>query len=85
MMSIDRDGHELRTSVALVRVLCARLFRIAPAIEAHSPDLNAMLDRADAALIIGDKALVWDPSNDMVRRAGTPIIRRLIWARRGPR
>jgi chorismate dehydratase len=49
-----------RTSVALVRVLCARLFKIAPAIEAHSPDLNAMLDRADAALIIGDKALVWD-------------------------
>ena len=50
-----------RTSAALVRVLCARLFKIDPAIEAHSPDLNAMLDRADAALIIGDKALVWDP------------------------
>jgi chorismate dehydratase len=49
-----------RTSVALVRVLCARLFKIEPAIEAHSPDLNAMLDRGDAALIIGDKALVWD-------------------------
>src|SRR5207247_9124294 len=31
-----------RTSVALVRVLCARLFKIAPAIEAHRPDLNAM-------------------------------------------
>jgi chorismate dehydratase len=50
-----------RTSVALVRVLCARLFKIEPAIEGHSPDLNAMLDRGDAALIIGDKALVWDP------------------------
>jgi chorismate dehydratase len=54
-----------RTSVALVRVLCARLFKIEPAIEAHSPDLNAMLARGDAALIIGDKALVWDP--DTVR------------------
>jgi chorismate dehydratase len=50
-----------RTSVALVRVLCARLFKIRPAIAAHGPDLNAMLDRGDAALIIGDKALVWDP------------------------
>ena len=50
-----------RTSVALVRVLCARLFKIEPATEAHSPDLNAMLDRGDAALIIGDKALVWEP------------------------
>ena len=50
-----------RTSVALVRVLCARLFKIEPAIEAHSPDLNAMLERGDAALIIGDNALVWDP------------------------
>jgi len=49
-----------RTSVALVRVLCARLFKIEPAIEAHSPDLNAMLERGDAALVIGDKALVWD-------------------------
>ena len=62
-----------RTSVALVRVLCARLFKIDPAIETHSPDLNAMLDRADAALIIGDKALVWDPDSDMVRRPPSPL------------
>lgn len=48
-----------RTSVALVRVLCARLFKIDPAIEAHGPDLDAMLDWGDAALIIGDNALVW--------------------------
>jgi chorismate dehydratase len=51
-----------RTSVALVRVLCARLFKIDPAIETHSPDLSAMLERGDAALIIGDKALVWNGS-----------------------
>jgi chorismate dehydratase len=54
-----------RTSVALVRVLCARLFKIEPAIEVRSPDLNAMLARGDAALLIGDKALVWEP--EMVR------------------
>ena len=64
-----------RTSVALVRVLCARLFKIDPAIEAHSPDLNAMLDRADAALIIGDKALVWDP--ETVRRTPDSIIQKI--------
>jgi len=50
-----------RTSVALVRVLCARLFKIAPAIEPHGPDLDAMLRGADAALIIGDTALLADP------------------------
>jgi chorismate dehydratase len=46
-----------RTSVALVRVLCARLFRIDPAIETRGPDLQDMLARCDAALIIGDNAL----------------------------
>jgi chorismate dehydratase len=50
-----------RTSVALVRVLCARLFKIAPAIETHAPDLEAMLSRADAALVIGDRALLAQP------------------------
>ena len=49
-----------RTSVALVRVLCARLFKIQPVIEAQQPDLETMLSRADAALVIGDNALLWD-------------------------
>jgi predicted solute-binding protein len=51
-----------RTSVALVRVLCARLFRIQPALESRGPDLDDMLQRCDAALIIGDKALFLDPA-----------------------
>jgi chorismate dehydratase len=49
-----------RTSVALVRVLCARWFRIQPAFEAHVPDLDEMLSRCDAALMIGDSALFLD-------------------------
>jgi len=49
-----------RTSVALVRVLCARLFKIQPVIEAQQPDLETMLSRADAALVIGDPALFAD-------------------------
>ncbi len=49
-----------RTSVALVSVLCARLFRIEPILEARGPDLSLMLERCDAALIIGDNALLID-------------------------
>jgi chorismate dehydratase len=46
-----------RTSVALTRVLCARAFEIDPAIEESGPDVPAMLERCDAALLIGDPAL----------------------------
>jgi len=46
-----------RTSVALVRILCAKLFKIQPALEPLGPDLDTMLARCDAALIIGDNAL----------------------------
>jgi chorismate dehydratase len=51
-----------RTSVALVRVLCARLFKIYPKIEPAGPDLPQMLGRCDAALIIGDNALFQPPN-----------------------
>jgi chorismate dehydratase len=47
-----------RTSVALVRVLCARIFNIAPSLHPHGPELSSMLAESDAALIIGDNALV---------------------------
>jgi len=46
-----------RTSIALVRVLCAKLFKIDPMLEPLGPDLSAMLSRCDAALMIGDNAL----------------------------
>jgi chorismate dehydratase len=57
--SISMDSSS-RTSVALARLLCARLFGIQPAIEVRSPDLEAMLAHSDAALIIGDSALAID-------------------------
>jgi len=57
--SIAMDASS-RTSVALVRVLCARLFRIQPAIESRGPDIVDMLAHDDAALIIGDNALFLD-------------------------
>jgi predicted solute-binding protein len=49
-----------RTSVALVRILCARRFQISPTFVPHSPDLVGMLASADAALVIGDLALFTD-------------------------
>ncbi|MEZ5289240.1 MAG: menaquinone biosynthesis protein [Vicinamibacterales bacterium] len=49
-----------RTSVALTRILCARLWDIAPTFTSAAPDLSAMLDGADAALVIGDRALEAD-------------------------
>jgi chorismate dehydratase len=49
-----------RTSVALAAVLGRRAFGITPEALPMPPDLASMLERADAALIIGDKALLLD-------------------------
>jgi chorismate dehydratase len=52
-----------RTSVQLVRVILERKYGAAPATISHAPDLPAMLQVADAALIIGDPALRVDPAH----------------------
>jgi len=49
-----------RTSVALFRVLCARHFGIAPEVRVMPPDPARMLAACDAALVIGDAALLFD-------------------------
>ena len=49
-----------RTSVALLRMLCARRFQIAPEFVTLPPDPAGMLARCDAALVIGDLALLFD-------------------------
>jgi chorismate dehydratase len=46
-----------RTSVALTQVIAVRHFGIDPSFVDHGPDLEAMMTRADAALLIGDPAL----------------------------
>jgi chorismate dehydratase len=46
-----------RTSAALTRILCTRVFGVDPMFVPHAPDLSAMLDACDAALLIGDPAL----------------------------
>lgn len=49
-----------RTSIALLRVLCARWFDIDPRLVRMAPDLDGMLRECDAALVIGDNALFAD-------------------------
>jgi chorismate dehydratase len=64
-----RDPDDIRTiamdtssctSVALATVVLQRRFRVTPEPAPMAPDLDAMLARADAALIIGDSALFLD-------------------------
>jgi chorismate dehydratase len=49
-----------RTSVALLRVLCARHFGVSPEFRVMEPDPEVMLAACDAALLIGDVALLYD-------------------------
>lgn len=49
-----------RTSVALLKILCARRFRIEPEFQPMAPSPGMMLTACDAALIIGDPALFLD-------------------------
>ncbi len=46
-----------RTSSAYTRILFSRFWQLQPAFIDHPPDLEAMLQVADAALLIGDPAL----------------------------
>jgi chorismate dehydratase len=46
-----------RTSSAYTRILFSRFWQLQPAFVDHPPDLEAMLQIADAALLIGDPAL----------------------------
>ena len=57
-----------RTSVALTRVLCAKKWKIEPRFTPAEPDLEAMLRRADAALVIGDPAFEIEPAKHNVTK-----------------
>jgi predicted solute-binding protein len=52
-----------RTSVMLTRLLLHHRFGAEPRVFEHAPSLDAMLARADAALLIGDSALRLDPGS----------------------
>ncbi len=78
-----------RTSVELARVILARKFGAKPEIVRQAPDLDAMLQTADAALIIGDPALRIDPEKlphyaydlgaEWVEMTGLPMVF-AVWA-----
>jgi predicted solute-binding protein len=57
-----------RTSVALVTILLRKMHALTIEPVAMAPDLDAMLERADAALIIGDVALFLDHDAAGVRK-----------------
>jgi predicted solute-binding protein len=52
-----------RTSVQLARVILDRKYGVAPDLIPHPPQLESMLQIADAALVIGDPALRIDPEH----------------------
>jgi chorismate dehydratase len=66
-----------RTSVALATVMARRAFGVTPESVPMAPDLEAMLARADAALIIGDVALFLDHTTVRLKpdTTGTSAIR----------
>jgi chorismate dehydratase len=77
-----------RTSIALVRVLCAREFKIRPMLYSSGPRLDEMLAKADAGLLIGDTALFIDSPLDKIdlgevwtRMTGLPFVY-AFWAGR---
>ena len=53
-IALDRSS---RSTQALIRILCEKFWRIKPEFFEAAPDLPAMLQQSDAALLIGDPAL----------------------------
>jgi chorismate dehydratase len=53
-VALDRSSRSTQT---LTRILCGEKWKIAPQFFEAPPDLGAMLEQADAALLIGDPAL----------------------------
>ena len=53
-IALDRSS---RSTQALTRILCDRHWKIAPEFFEMAPDAASMLEKADAALLIGDPAL----------------------------
>jgi chorismate dehydratase len=88
IQSVALDTSSL-TSAALVKVLFARKWALVPAFKSAEPDLENMLSRQDAALMIGDPALkidrsryeTWDLAEEWIRWTGKPFVF-AFWAAR---
>ena len=60
-----------RTSVVLTQIVLAQKHGVRPRVRPYPPKLDEMLERADAALVIGDPALRIDPA--MSEWRGAPV------------
>jgi chorismate dehydratase len=91
VLAVDRGS---RTSVALARIFLSQAHRVQPALISMVPELRPMLEAADAALIIGDAALLLDPGElrargllvadlgeEWMRMSGLPMVF-AVWAGR---
>jgi chorismate dehydratase len=71
-----------RSSVALLQVLCRKFYQVAPEFSPMEPKLKPMLKRCDAALLIGDPALlakadghhVYDLAEEWLKYTGKPFV-----------
>lgn len=90
--SIAMDDSS-RTSVALTRIILAEKYHVRPLEIRRHPSVGAMLVGADAALIIGDPALRYDPASspyyvydlglEWQQLTGLPMVY-AVWAGRFP-
>lgn len=79
--SIALDRSSL-SSTSLVRVLFEKFWGGARSFAPHAPDLDTMLAKHDAALLIGDPALrvdpsryqTWDLAEEWIRLTGKPFV-----------
>ncbi|MFP5260837.1 MAG: menaquinone biosynthetic enzyme MqnA/MqnD family protein [Blastocatellia bacterium] len=71
-----------RTSAALIRIILARFYGLSPSYRTSPPSIEAMLESDDAALIIGDPAMlidrsrlhVYDLAEEWRKHTGLPFV-----------
>jgi len=68
-VALDRSS---RSTQAMVRILCRKHWGISPEFFEAAPDLSAMLEQADAALLIGDPALQFSLERSGAQVQATP-------------
>lgn len=91
VLAVDRGS---RTSVALARIFLDQCHGVRPVLITMAPELEPMLEAADAALVIGDAALLLDPAElrarglhvadlgeEWLRLSGLPMVF-AVWAGR---
>lgn len=87
-LALDENS---RTSAILVRILLREHYEVDPSTTSCRPDVESMLSRADAALVIGDPALtvdrsryrVYDLAAEWRRLTGKPFVFAVWSIRRG--